>query len=65
VVNALGFARSEAIRTGNNHIVFVRGDATGTALQDSSGNTVDLVVIDDQRPGDTDQNCRIDSGEAY
>ena len=63
VVSALSFARSEAIRTGNNHIVFVMRDTTGGALQDSDGNTVAMVVVNDNRPGDAQQNCLIDAGE--
>lgn len=58
---ALSFARSEAIRTGNVHIVFVQEDADGNALVDDSGNTVQVMVIDDGRPAVS--NCDIDAGE--
>ena len=63
VIHAFAFARSEAIRTGNNHIVFIAADTTGGGLQDSGGNPVDLLVVNDQRPGATSHNCLVDTGE--
>ena len=60
---ALSFARSEAIRSGNLHIVFFEEDAAGNDLQDAGGNDVDVLVIDEGRPGSTNQNCAIDGGE--
>jgi Tfp pilus assembly protein FimT len=60
---AFSFARSEAIRTGNLHAVFFDKDAGGNDLQDASANDVDILVIDEGRPGSTNQNCTIDAGE--
>ncbi len=60
---ALSFARSEAIRSGNIHIVFFDEDAASNDLQDADGNDVDILVIDEGRPGSTDQDCTIDTGE--
>jgi prepilin-type N-terminal cleavage/methylation domain-containing protein len=57
IEGAFSLARSEAIRTGNIHLVFVGTDADGTALSNP------VVVLDDGRPGSTGQNCAIDSGE--
>jgi type IV fimbrial biogenesis protein FimT len=60
---AFSYARGEALRTGNLHIVFFNEDTAGNALV-VGGNTVDILVIDDGRPGDGTQNCDIDAGEA-
>jgi prepilin-type N-terminal cleavage/methylation domain-containing protein len=60
---AFVLAHGETIRTGNLHIVFFQTDAQGNALLDSSGTAVPIMVIDDGRPGDANQNCRIDAGE--
>ena len=60
---AFSFARSEAIRSGNLHLVFFDKDAGGIDLQDSGGQDVDILVIDEGRPGSTDQDCTIDTGE--
>jgi len=60
---ALNLARSEAIRTGNIHIVFVGQDAQGAPLVDANGLTVPVLILDDGRPGSLNQNCEIDSGE--
>lgn len=57
VGGAFSYARSEAIRTGDIHLVFVATDANGIAL------TSDVVVLDDGRPGSAGQNCDIDAGE--
>ncbi len=63
IAGAFTLARSEAIRTGSFHIVFFQLDALNNTLVDASGNAVPAVVIDDSRPGDALQNCRIDAGE--
>ena len=55
-------ARSEAIRTGNNHVVFFGADPAGTGLVDDEGNFVPMLALDDGPPGTA--NCRIDGGEA-
>ncbi len=60
---AFSYARGEAIRTGRLHIVFFDEDAGGSSLADANGDAVDILVIDDGRPGDTDQNCQVDDGE--
>jgi prepilin-type N-terminal cleavage/methylation domain-containing protein len=60
---ALSFARSEAIRSGNLHIVFFDEDAAGNDLQDAGGNDVDILVLDEGRPGSINQDCNIDAGE--
>jgi len=60
---AFSLARSEARRTGNNHIVFFKEDIAGNDLQDADGNQVPILVLDDGRPGSTNQNCNIDAGE--
>ena len=62
VATALSFARSEAVRTGNNHIAFFQTDAQGTPLA-VGGDPVPIAVIDDSRPGSALQNCQIDAGE--
>ena len=60
---AFAFARGEAIRTGDVHLVFFRTDADNNLLADSTGARVPILVVDDGLPGSTGQNCRIDSGE--
>ena len=67
VADAFNFARAQAIRTGNNHVVFFAvggaGDVTGAALTSADGRPMPILVLNDGRPGSTDQNCRIDAGE--
>ncbi len=63
ISGALNYARSEAIRTGNVHLVFVGVDAEGNSLQDLNAQTVPVLILDDGRPGSLNQNCRIDGGE--
>jgi prepilin-type N-terminal cleavage/methylation domain-containing protein len=63
VATSLSRARSEAIRTGNNHIVFLQADTVGNALLDSEGTAVPVMVVNDDRPGGANQNCQIDAGE--
>ena len=57
-------ARAEAIRTGSNQIVFfgVPGatDTNGTALTDSDGNWVPVLILDDGAPATA--NCQISVG---
>ena len=60
---AFSFARSEARRTGNNHIVFFKQDIAGNDLLDAGGNQVPILVLNDGRPGSANQNCVIDAGE--
>ena len=59
---AFAYARGETIRTGNIHIVFFERDAAGNLLT-VGGSTVDILVLDDGRPGASLQNCAIDGGE--
>ncbi|MBY0401583.1 prepilin-type N-terminal cleavage/methylation domain-containing protein, partial [Myxococcota bacterium] len=65
VADAFNFARAQAIRTGNNHVVFFAiggaGDAAGNALVSADGRPMPILVLNDGRPGTT--NCRIDPGE--
>lgn len=63
IVKALSVARGEAIRTGRNHIVFFQTDTQGNPLNDANGNPVAILVVDDQLPGSTNQNCLVDVGE--
>jgi prepilin-type N-terminal cleavage/methylation domain-containing protein len=63
IANALNRARGEAVRTGEMHVVYVATDASGNVLQDSAGNNVAALVLNDGVPGSTDQNCQIDAGE--
>jgi hypothetical protein len=46
------------------HLVFFGADAAGNGLTDGAGAGVDMLVIDDGRPGDATQNCAVDPGEA-
>ena len=65
--DAFQLARTEAIRTGNHHIVYFGppgvDDAAGTALEDFAGEPVSLLVVDDGEPDDA--NCRLDDGETF
>jgi len=63
LARAFTLARAEAIRTGNNHIVFLLEDTQGDPLIDKSGRVVPILVLDDGRPGSGDQNCQIDANE--
>ncbi|MBW2363282.1 MAG: prepilin-type N-terminal cleavage/methylation domain-containing protein [Deltaproteobacteria bacterium] len=58
VSSAFSYARSEAVRTGNIHLVLFQRDAQGTLLSGSP-----ILVVDDGRPASSDQNCSIDSAE--
>lgn len=61
-------ASIEAIRTGRVQIVFASiggaGDTAGNPLEDSSGNWVPALLLDDGAPGTANQDCAIDAGEA-
>jgi prepilin-type N-terminal cleavage/methylation domain-containing protein len=63
--NMFQIARSQAIRTGNNHIVFFgplgTTDPATNALLDGSGNPVPLLILDDGSPATA--NCHIDIAE--
>jgi prepilin-type N-terminal cleavage/methylation domain-containing protein len=65
VGNWLLQARTLAIQSGNNHIVYLATtanvDACGNPLEDAAGVPVPLLVIDDGPPGTG--NCCIDPGE--
>ena len=61
---AFSYARGEAVRTGRLHLVFFGADTGGLGLIDAAGAAVDMLVIDDGRPGDATQNCAVDAGEA-
>lgn len=63
IAGLLDRARAEAIRTGEIHIVYVGTDATGATLTDTSGNPAAALILNDGVPGESDQNCLIDSGE--
>jgi prepilin-type N-terminal cleavage/methylation domain-containing protein len=58
-------ARSEAIRTGNQFVVFFgppgSQDPAGSDIADSAGTPVPLLILDDGLPSAA--NCRIDGGE--
>jgi len=64
LAGAFSFARSEAIRTGQIHIVFVGTDASGNALPNFNGNPAVMLVLNDGTPGSVNQNCQIDVGES-
>jgi len=61
--NSFTFARSEAIRTGEIHLVFVGTDASGNTLTDAGGNNVLALVVNDGVEGSTNQNCARGTGE--
>lgn len=65
VADSFQLARSLAISTGRNHVVYFASaspnDICGTPLQDLAGNAVPILVLDDGRPGAS--NCCIDPGE--
>jgi len=63
VEGAFARARGEAIRTGNNHIVFLEADTAGDDLEDSGGVVVSILILNDGLPGSVGQNCEIDVGE--
>jgi type II secretory pathway pseudopilin PulG len=67
VADAFNFARAQAIRTGNNHVVFFAvggaGDVDGNDLLGADGRAMPILVLNDGRPGSADQDCAIDAGE--
>lgn len=63
VEGAFNYARSEAVRTGNVHLVFFGTDISGADLLNAQGDKVPILVLDDGRPGTANQNCQIDAGE--
>ncbi len=63
IAGAFSYARSEAIRTGNIHIVFIGTDATGTVLPNTNGSPALIGILDDGAPGSVNQNCKFDIGE--
>ena len=63
VAGAFSLARSEAIRTGEIHIVFAGTDALGNPLAAINGTPALALILNDGVPGSTDQNCLIDLGE--
>lgn len=63
IASAFSLARSEAVRTGNIHLVFIGTDALGNALPAINGSAALAVVVDDGAEGSANQNCRIDAGE--
>ena len=56
-------ARSEAIRTGEVHLVFLDTDASGNPLVDHDGVRVSAMMLRDGVEGAAGQNCRMDAGE--
>jgi prepilin-type N-terminal cleavage/methylation domain-containing protein len=67
VADAFNFARAQAIRTGNNHVVFFAiggaGDVAGNPLVSADGRAMPILILNDGRPGSANQNCEIDAGE--
>ncbi|MCH2186709.1 hypothetical protein MK280_12650 [Myxococcota bacterium] len=67
LAHALQLARTEALRTGRNHVVFFSvggaGDAAGNSLLDANGQAAAVVILDDGVTGSAGQNCQIDAGE--
>lgn len=67
VADALNLARAQAIRTGNNHVVFFATvsarDTAGNPLRDRNGDLVPILVLNDGQPGSAGQNCVIDNAE--
>jgi hypothetical protein len=63
IASAFSLARSEAVRSGNIHLVFVGTDASGNDLPDYNGTAAVAVVVNDGAVGSANQNCVIDSGE--
>lgn len=63
VADAFTLARTEAIRTGEIHVVFLSEERPGVPLVDGNGIQKPIAIIDDGRPGSANQNCQIDAGE--
>ncbi|HME69911.1 MAG TPA: prepilin-type N-terminal cleavage/methylation domain-containing protein [Myxococcota bacterium] len=62
VADAFTLARENAIRTGDNQIVFFQKDMLNAALL-GNGVPVPILTLDDGRPGTAGQNCRIVAGK--
>ena len=60
----LSRARSQAVSSGNIHLAFFGQDADGNPLVDIDGTVVDMLIVDDGRPGALLQNCSVDPNEA-
>jgi prepilin-type N-terminal cleavage/methylation domain-containing protein len=64
--NMMQTARSQAIATGNNHILYlataVGTDVCGNPLVDAQGQPVPMLILDDGPPG-AGTNCCINPGE--
>jgi len=58
VSTAFSYARGEAIRTGDIHLVFIQTDASSNSL------ATDAMVLNDGQAGSANQNCAVDFGEA-
>lgn len=67
VADLYRFAAAEAVRKESVQIVFLAaggaGDPVGTALLDSNGGSVPVLLLDDGPIGSAGQNCHIDAGE--
>ncbi len=65
VADVLSLARTEAIRTGRSHIVYFQQDPTGAVLVDDGGNTVPILLVqDDDGTGPLPApNGQVDAGE--
>jgi prepilin-type N-terminal cleavage/methylation domain-containing protein len=65
VADVLSLARTEAIRTGRNHVVYFQQDPTGAALVDGAGNVVPVLMVqDDDGTGPLPvPNGQVDAGE--
>jgi len=59
----MSYARSEAIRSGQIHLVYVGVDAALGPLPNFNGQQADAVIVNDGFPGALLQNCRIDPTE--
>jgi prepilin-type N-terminal cleavage/methylation domain-containing protein len=65
VADAFVLARENAIRTGDNQIVFFQKDMLNAALVDTNGLPVPILTLDDGRPGTAGQNCRINAAKPH
>lgn len=65
VADVLSLARTEAIRTGRNHVVYFQQDPTGAALVDGAGTPVPVLMVqDDDGTGPLPApNGQVDVGE--
>lgn len=64
VADAMNIARTQALATGDNHVVYFgtsTTDACGNSLQNPQGGFAPILVLDDGAPGTG--NCCIDPGE--